>query len=274
MRNLMAFLRTLALVSIASLAGAGPSAAKDRPFITLATTTSTQDSGLLDDLLPKFSAASGLDVRVVAVGTGRAIELGKNGDADVLLVHDRASEDTFVAEGHATARRDVMYNGFLVVGPSADPAGAKGQSVAGAFQRIADMRAPFVSRADDSGTHKAEKRLWAAAARDPLPGSGAWYFEAGGGMGATLVMASEKLAYTLTDRATWLALRDPRGLAELVSGDPKLRNNYGVMVVSAAKHPGVKAELAQQLVNWLTGAAGREAIAAFRVAGEQMFFLE
>ena len=274
MRNLMTRLRTLAFVSIASVLVAGATAGEERPFITLATTTSTQDSGLLDDLLPKFSAASGLDVRVVAVGTGRAIELGRSGDADVLLVHDRASEDAFVADGHATARRDVMYNDFLVVGPSADPAGAKGQGVAGAFQRIADKHAPFVSRGDDSGTHKAEKRLWAGAARDPLPGSGAWYFEAGGGMGATLVMASEKLAYTLTDRATWLALRDPRGLAELVSGDPKLRNNYGVMVVSEAKHPGVKAELAQQLVDWLTGAAGREVIAAFRVAGKQVFFLE
>ena len=274
MWNLMPLLRTLTLASIASMLVAGAGAAEERPFITLATTTSTEDSGLLDDLLPKFSAASGLDVRVVAVGSGRAIELGTNGDADVLLVHDRALEDAFVAEGHASARRDVMHNDFLVVGPSADPAGARGQSAATAFQRIADKHAPFVSRGDDSGTHKAEKRLWAGAARDPLPGSGAWYFEAGGGMGATLVMASEKLAYTLTDRASWLALKDPRGLAEVASGDPKLRNNYGVMVVSAAKHPGVKAELAQQLADWLTGAAGREAIAAFQVAGKQVFFLE
>ncbi len=274
MRNLMALLRTLAFASIASMLVAGAGAAEERAFITLATTTSTQDSGLLDELLPKFSAASGIDVRMVAVGTGRAIELGRNGDADVLLVHDRASEDAFVAEGHASARRDVMYNDFLVVGPSADPAGAKGQSSATAFQRIADKRAPFVSRGDDSGTHKAEKRLWAGAARDPLPGSGVWYFEAGGGMGATLVMASEKLAYTVTDRATWLALKNPRGLVELVNGDPKLRNNYSVMVVSAAKHPGVKAELALQLADWLTGTAGREAIAAFQIVGKQVFFLE
>ena len=274
MRNLMILLRTLAIVSLAGLLGASAGVAEERPFITLATTTSTQDSGLLDELLPKFSAASGLDVRVVTVGTGRAIELGRNGDADVLLVHDRASEDAFVLEGHASARRDVMFNDFLVVGPSADPAGATGVSVAVAFQRIAETQSPFISRGDDSGTHKAEKRLWAGAARDPLPGSGVWYFEAGGGMGATLVMAGEKRAYTLTDRATWLALKDPRGLAELVSGDPKLRNDYGVMVVNPAKHPGVKAELAQQLADWLTGAAGREAIAAFRVAGKQVFFLE
>jgi tungstate transport system substrate-binding protein len=267
--------RTLiAAAGAALLAGATPLGAEERPFITLATTTSTQDSGLLDDLLPKFTATTGIEVRVVAVGTGRAIEIGKSGDADVLLVHDRASEDAFVAEGHAPARRDVMYNDFLVVGPSADPAHAKGADVSRAFAAIADVQAPFISRGDDSGTHKAEKRYWVIAARDPSPGSGTWYLEAGGGMAATLSMAAEKSAYTLTDRATWLALKNRAGLVELVSGDVRLRNEYGVMVVSAAKHPGVKAELGEKLAAWLTGDAGRAAIDAFRVGGEQVFFLE
>jgi tungstate transport system substrate-binding protein len=264
----------LAAAGGALLFGAAAGFAEQRAFITLATTTSTQDSGLLDDLLPRFTAATGIEVRVVAVGTGRALEIGKSGDADVVLVHDRASEDAFVAEGHAAARRDVMYNDFVGVGPSTDPARARGADVARAFAAIADAKAPFVSRGDDSGTHKAERRYWAAAARDPLPGSGAWYFEAGGGMAATLSMAGEKDGYTLTDRATWLAMKNRGGLVELVSGDARLRNNYGVMVVSAAKHPGVKEELGEKLAAWLTGDAGRAAIVAFRVGGKQVFFLE
>ncbi|HEY8122504.1 MAG TPA: substrate-binding domain-containing protein [Myxococcota bacterium] len=258
----------------AALLGAQALAADERPFLTLATTTSTQDSGLLDDLLPKFTAETGIDVRVVAVGTGRAIEIGRSGDADVLLVHDRAAEDAFVAEGQSPARRDVMYNDFLVVGPGADPARARGAEIARAFAAIADARAAFVSRGDDSGTHSAEKRYWAMAARDPLPASGQWYLEAGGGMAATLEMAEERRAYTLTDRATWLARRSGLALVELVTGDPRLHNDYGVMVVSAAKHPGVKAELGERLAAWLTGAKGRAAIAAFRIDGEPVFFLK
>ena len=257
---------SLALASVAALAG-------ERPYLTLATTTSTQDSGLLAELLPRFTAESGIDVRVVAVGTGRALEIGKSGDADVLLVHDRASEDAFVAAGHAAARRDVMYNDFLVVGPVSDPARAKGTDAARAFAAIFEAKGPFVSRGDDSGTHKAELRCWAAAGRDPRPGSGVWYFEAGGGMAATLGMAAEKAAYTLTDRATWLAMPDPRGLSELVAGDARLRNDYGVMVVDAEKHPGVKAELGERFASWLSGPSGRAAIAAFRVKGRQVFFL-
>jgi tungstate transport system substrate-binding protein len=261
-------------VCAAALFAASALVANERPFVTLATTTSTQDSGLLDVLLPKFTAEIGVDVRVVAVGTGRAIEIGKAGDADVLLVHDRASEDAFVAEGHAAVRRDVMYNDFVVVGPEADPAGARGADVAQAFAAIADAKATFVSRGDDSGTHKAEKRYWVAAARDPLPGSGQWYIEAGGGMAATLAMAAEKRAYALTDRATWLATKEPAGLAELVSGDARLRNDYGVLVVDAAKHPGVKSELAEKLASWLTSPSGRAAISAFRVNGRPVFFLD
>ncbi len=268
--RIVALALTLGLGLVAS---AGTSAA-ERPFITLATTTSTQDSGLLDVLLPKFTAASGIDVRVVAVGTGRAIEIGRSGDADVLLVHDRASEDAFVADGFAPARRDVMYNDFLVVGPRADSARAKGADVATAFAAIADTKASFVSRGDDSGTHKAEKRYWAAASRDPLPGSGAWYLEAGSGMGATIRMAIEKNAYTLTDRATWLATKAPADFVELVAGDARLRNNYGLLVVSQAKHPHVKGALAEQFAVWLTSAPGRAAISDFRIAGQRVFFLE
>ena len=259
--------------ALSALAVASAALADEKPFITLATTTSTQDSGLLDELLPKFSAATGIAVRVVAVGTGRALEIGRAGDADALLVHDRAAEDAFVAEGHAEGRRDVMYNDFLVVGPAADPARAKGSDVARAFAAIADAQAPFVSRGDDSGTHKAEQRFWAAAARNPQPESGTWYLEAGSGMASTLALAGEKGAYTLTDRATWLALRETRGLAELVSGDARLRNNYGVLVLSAQRHPGVKSKPAREFAAWLTGAEGRAAIAAFRVSGRPVFFL-
>jgi tungstate transport system substrate-binding protein len=266
-----ALLGAAALIAISGFANGA--LAEEKPFITLATTTSTQDSGLLDYLLPKFSADTGVEVRVVAVVTGRAVEIGRAGDADALLVHDRASEDAFVAEGHAAKRRDVMYNDFLVVGPAADPARAKGADVARAFAEIADARATFVSRGDDSGTHKAEKRYWVAAARDPKPASGQWYLEAGSGMASTLALAAEKGAYTLTDRATWLALKDPRGLAELVSGDARLRNDYGVLVVSAKKHPGVKSKLAREFALWLTGDAGRAAIQSFRVGGKQVFFL-
>jgi len=267
--------KRIALVLSAALSLVASSAfSEEKPFITLATTTSTQDSGLLDAILPKFTAQSGIEVRVVSVGTGRALEIGRAGDADVVLVHDRAAEDAFVAEGHARERRAVMYNDFLIVGPKSDPAGAKGANVVAAFARIADRGAKFISRGDDSGTHKAELRYWAAAARDPKPASGRWYIEAGGGMATTLGMAGELQAYTLTDRSTWLALSNRRGLVEMVSGDARLLNRYSVMVVDPAKHPGVKAALGQKLADWLTGAAGRSAIAAFKVGGEQVFFLE
>jgi tungstate transport system substrate-binding protein len=265
--------KRIALVLFAAaLAAAGH--AEEKPFITLATTTSTYDSGLLDAILSKFTAQSGIDVRVVSVGTGRALEIARAGDADAVLVHDRASEDAFVAAGHAQERRDVMYNDFLIVGPAGDPAGLRNLDVVAAFQRIADRSAKFISRGDDSGTHKAEKRLWAAAAREPKSGSGRWYIEAGGGMATTLGMARELGAYTLTDRSTWLSLPDARSLADLVSGDERLLNRYGVMVVNPEKHPGVKARLAERLARWLTSAQGRAAITGFRIRGQQVFFLE
>lgn len=258
-----------------ALLSASAQAEGEKPFITLASTTSTRDSGLFDHLLPRFEAKTGIAVRVVAVGTGQAIELGRRGDADVLLVHDRKSEDAFVAEGFGLPRRDVMYNDFLLAGPEADPAGVRGlASAADALAKIAAAKAPFASRGDDSGTHKAELRLWQAAGVDPKPASGTWYRETGTGMGATLGVASELDAYVLSDRATWASYKDRRGLVVLVEGDPVLRNPYGVIVVDPKRHPHVKAELAGRFADWLTSPEGRSAIESFHIAGRQVFFVE
>ena len=257
------------------LAVSGVRAADEKPFITLASTTSTRDSGLFEHVLPRFEARTGIAVRVVAVGTGQAIELGRRGDADVLLVHDRKSEDTFVAEGFGLPRRDVMYNDFLVAGPEGDPAGVRGTAkAADALARIAATKAAFASRGDDSGTHKAELRLWQAAGVDPTPASGTWYRETGSGMGATLGVAGELGAYVLTDRATWASFQNRRGLAVLLEGDAGLRNPYGMIVVSPKRHPHVKAELAGRFADWLTSNEGRSAIESFQVGGKQVFFVE
>jgi tungstate transport system substrate-binding protein len=246
----------------------------EKPFVTLASTTSTRDSGLFDHLLPRFEARTGVAVRVVAVGTGQALELGRRGDADVLLVHDRASEDAFVAEGFGLARHDVMYNDFLLAGPAADPAAVRGAAnAADALAKIAAARAPFASRGDDSGTHKAELRLWQAAGVDPRPASGAWYRETGSGMGATLGVANELGAYVLTDRATWATYGARGRLEALVEGDARLRNPYGVIVVDPKRHPHVKAELAARFADWLRSPEGRGAIESFRVGGAQVFFV-
>jgi tungstate transport system substrate-binding protein len=252
---------------------AGAALAQEPPFVTLASTTSTNDSGLFEAILPRFERETGIAVRVVAVGTGQAIELGRRGDADVLLVHDRRSEDAFLAEGHALFRRDVMYNDFVIVGPSADPAAIRGlRDAARALAQLAAREAAFVSRGDDSGTHKAELRLWAAAGIDPRSASGRWYREVGGGMGATLNVANELRGYALADRATWLAYRKREALAVLVEGDPRLRNPYGVLVVDPARHPHAKSVLATRFADWLTGPNGRQAIEAFRIGGEPAFF--
>jgi tungstate transport system substrate-binding protein len=241
-------------------------------FITLASTTSTENSGLLGDLIPQFRARSGIDVRVVAVGTGRALQIAKRGDADVLLVHDRKSEDRFVAEGWGLERRDVMYNDFILVGPAADPAGVRGgKDVPRALESIAAHSLPFVSRGDDSGTHKAELRLWKAAGLDPTEQSGSWYLETGSGMGASLNTAAGMGAYTLADRGTWLSFRNRQGLVLAVEGDPRLANPYGVILVNPARHPHVKEIAARAFVDWLVSAEGQAAIAAFRVAGEPLF---
>jgi tungstate transport system substrate-binding protein len=259
------------LCSLLSLGGALPAGAADR-FITLASSTSTENSGLFAAILPIFEERSGIEVRVVAVGTGAALRMARKGDADVLLVHDRVSEERFVAQGWGVERRDVMYNDFVLVGPGADAAKIRDQKdVAEALKRVAAAEAPFASRGDDSGTHKTELRLWQAAGIDAASASGAWYRETGSGMGATLNTASGMEAYALTDRGTWLSFRNRGSLEILVEGDPRLFNPYGVILVSPERHPHVKAGEGQAFIDWLTSSEGQGAIGAFRLEGEQVF---
>ena len=251
---------------------AGAAAWAERPFITLASTTSTDNSGLFGHILPRFEAATGIQVRVVAVGTGQAIKIARRGDADVLLVHDEPSELKLVADGTGLDRRPVMYNDFVLIGPNSDPAGiAGGRDVVRALQTIAKSRSLFISRGDDSGTHKAELRLWRAGAVDVAAVSGSWYREVGAGMGATLNAASALDGYSLSDRATWLAFANKRDLAIVVEGDPRLFNQYGVILVNPARHRHVKAKSARAFVQWLTSPAGQRAIADFRIDGQQLF---
>lgn len=245
----------------------------DSPYITVQSTTSTENSGLFKYLLPLFTAKTGIEVRVVAVGTGQAIKNAMNGDGDVLLVHAKADEEKFVADGFGVARHDVMYNDFLIAGPKSDAAKvAGGKDAAAALKAIASASAPFVSRGDDSGTHKAELKLWKDAGVDAKAASGTWYREAGQGMGATLNMAAAMDAYVLTDRATWSAFQNRRDLATLVEGDKRLFNPYGVILVNPAKHANVKAKEGQAFVDWLISEEGQAAIAAFKINGEQQFF--
>ena len=267
------FRRTLTTVVAALvLALLASGATAQQRFIILASTTSTANSGLFDDILPKFTARTGIDVRVVAVGTGAALRLGVNGDADVVLVHARAAEERFVAAGHGVARHAVMYNDFVVVGPAADPAGVRGMDdVAAALSAIAGAGSPFASRGDDSGTHKAELRLWTAAAIDPAGQSGQWYLETGSGMGATLNTAQAMGAYALSDRATWLSFENRGDLVILVEGDERLFNPYGVILVNPARHPHVKAAEGRAFIAWLSSPEGQRAIAEFTVGGEQLF---
>jgi tungstate transport system substrate-binding protein len=237
----------------------------------LATTTSTDNSGLLGFLLPKFESTSGIAVRVISVGTGKAIKLGENGDVDVILVHSRPDEDRFVEQGYGVNRRDVMYNDFIIVGPADDPAGVRGmQDPVAAFGKIFSAKAAFISRGDDSGTNKMEMRYWKQANEVPTDDPG--YRAAGRGMGAVLLMASELRAYTLTDRATFYAMQDKLDLQILVEGDPRLFNPYGVIAVSPQKHPDVNYEGAMRFIDWLTSSSGQQAIGEFRVGGKQLFF--
>jgi tungstate transport system substrate-binding protein len=260
----------LALALFAAI-GAGAAAAAER--IVLASTTSTQNSGLFDWILPIFTAATGIEVSVVAVGTGQALRLARRGDADVVLVHDRAAELDLVAEGSVIERRDLMYNDFVLVGPGDDPARAGGKDATAALTQIARAAVRFVSRGDDSGTHAAERGLWREAGIDPHAGSGRWYLESGSGMGATLNTAAAMNAYTLTDRATWAAFGNKRALKILVENDRRLFNPYGVMLVNPARFPHVKADPGRRFVAWLTGPEGRVAITGFKIAGQQMFFV-
>jgi tungstate transport system substrate-binding protein len=246
--------------------------------LTMASTTSTEQSGLFSHLLPAFRQASGIDIKVVAVGTGQAIDMAKRGDADVLFVHDTAAEEKFVAEGFAARRFPVMYNDFVLIGPKADPAGVKGQDIVAALKKIAATHAPFVSRGDKSGTDAAERRLWVQTgigqAAQPLPNDkkGTGYKECGCGMGPALNIAASSGAYVLADRGTWLSFKNRADLAVLVEGDKRLFNQYGVMVVSPAKFPQLDSAGAQKFVDWVISPAGQSTIAAYKIDGEQLFF--
>jgi len=240
--------------------------------ITMASTTSTEQSGLFAHLLPAFKQATGIDVRVVAVGTGQALDMGRRGDADVLFVHDREAEEKLIAEGFGLKRSDVMYNDFVVVGPQGDPAGAKGNDVVAALAKIADKPASFLSRGDKSGTHAAELRYWKLAGIDAPATRFAGYKECGCGIGPALNIASQSDAYVLSDRGTWLGFRNRGNLAILVEGDRRLFNQYGVIVVNPAKHPHVKVQLAQAFADWVLSPAGQQVIASYKVGGEQLFF--
>ena len=245
----------------------------EKPFITVQSTTSTENSGLFNYLLPLFTAKSGIDVRVVAVGSGQAIKNAENGDCDVLLVHARADEEKFVANGFGVKRYDVMYNDFVIVGPFDDPAKIAGTAIAAdALRSIFAAKVPFVSRGDDSGTHKAELKLWTAAGANSKFETGTWYREAGQGMGATLNMAAELNAYVLSDRASWSAFKNKGGLKVLVQGDAALFNPYGIILVNPDKHPNVKAKEGQAFIDWMISREGQAALAAFQIEGEQQFF--
>jgi tungstate transport system substrate-binding protein len=260
------------LLSLAFLVVATSAQAGDR-FITLASTTSTEQSGLFAYLLPIFEKATGIQVHVVAVGTGQALAIGRRGDADALLVHDRVGEDKFVAGGWGIDRRDVMYNDFVIVGPKSDPAKIAGlKSADEAFRRIAAAKAPFASRGDDSGTNRKELRLWKGIGIDPKKSGGSWYRELGSGMGPTLNTAAGMNAYTMTDRATWANFKNRQNLVIVTEGDKKLFNPYGSILVNPARHPSVKTADARIWHEWLTSPAGQKAIAGYRIGGQQLFF--
>jgi tungstate transport system substrate-binding protein len=264
---------TLVAIALASLALDWQPATTQEKYIIVQSTTSTDNSGLFKHLLPLFTRKTGIAVRVVAVGTGQALKNAQNGDGDVVLVHSKADEERFVAEGWGVKRYDLMYNDFIVVGPPQDPAGISGgRNAVAAFSKIAAAKAPFVSRGDDSGTHKAESELWRQAGVAVKAASGGWYRETGQGMGATLNTAVGMGAYVLTDRATWSSFRNRGDFRIAVEGDQRLYNQYGVILVNPAKHPRVKADLAQQFVDWLVSDEGQDAIRAFRINGEQQFF--
>jgi len=262
---------TAALMALFMSLPSGIAAAGE--YITVASTTSTRNSGLYDHILPMFTKKTGIEVRVVAVGTGQAIRMAANGDADVLFVHYKASEEKFVADGFGVERFDVMYNDFVIVGPKADPAGIGGSKDATeALTEIAGTKVPFASRGDDSGTHKKELGLWKTAGADPRAASGSWYRETGSGMGATLNTASAMNAYALTDRATWLRFKNKGELEILVEGDKRLFNQYGIVLVNPKKYGHVKAKAGQKFVDWVLSKDGQKAIGDYRIEGLQAFF--
>ncbi|MFN0262355.1 substrate-binding domain-containing protein [Tepidamorphus sp. 3E244] len=265
------FLAALALLTLAG--GALGSAQAQDKFIVVQSTTSTANSGLLDAILPQFQEKTGIEVRVVAVGTGQAIKNAANGDGEVLLVHAKPAEEKFVTDGWGVERHDVMYNDFVIVGPASDPAGVAGtENVVEALKKIAESKSAFASRGDDSGTHKAELRLWKQAGVDVGSASGDWYRETGSGMGATLNAGVGMDAYVMTDRATWISFGNKGDYKVAVEGDPKMFNQYGVILVNPEKHANVKAEEGQAFIDWLIGGEGQKAIADFKIDGQQLFF--
>ena len=263
--------RILSTILAALVLCAPPSPAADS-YITVASTTSTENSGLFAALLPMFTQKTGIQVRVVAVGTGQAINLARNGDADVLFVHHQPSEKKFVADGFGVHRFDVMYNDFIIAGPANDPAKIRGTRVATALKKIATSRTAFASRGDDSGTHKKERSLWQLGGIDVTAASGSWYRETGSGMGATLNVASGMNAYVLSDRATWLNFGNKGNLTVLVEGDTQLFNQYGIIRVDALRHPHVKTDTAQAFIDWIRSNKGQTAINDYRINGQQAFF--
>jgi len=254
------------------LLAVSPSSAQAQRAITVASTTSTEQSGLFKHLLPKFTGSTGIEVKVVALGTGQALDIGRRGDADVVFVHDKEAEEKFVADGFGVKRHEVMYNDFVVVGPKSDPAGVAGKDIQAGLRRIAAVKAPFVSRGDRSGTHAAELRFWRDAGLNLAAIKGDWYKEIGQGMGPALNTASAASAYLLSDRGTWLVFKNRADLAILVEGDERMFNQYGVMLVNPARHPHVKAADGQRFVDWLVSGEGQKTIAEYRVNGEQLFF--
>jgi tungstate transport system substrate-binding protein len=276
-RSLSAIFGWVAAFGLLSFALVLPTTAQTVPaterFITVSSTTSTTDSGLFNHLLPLFKAKSGIDVRVVSQGTGQALDTGRRGDADVVFVHARAQEVKFVADGFGTERRPVMYNDFVLIGPKADPVKIKGsRDVAAALKTIAAGGAPFVSRGDNSGTHSAELNLWKLSGFELAASKGPWYREVGQGMGAALNIAGAMGAYVLCDRATWINFKNRGDLEIVVEGDQRLMNQYGVILVNPVKHPHVKAAEGQSFIDWLVSGEGQQAIAAYKINGEQLFF--
>jgi tungstate transport system substrate-binding protein len=268
MRQIRQAISATAALALATLLGV-PASAQDE-YITVASTTSTEQSGLFGHILPIFEEANGIAVRVIAQGTGQALETGRRGDADVVFVHAEPAEIQFVEEGYGVERFPVMYNDFIIVGPDNDPAGiVGGRDAVAAFSAIAEAEATFASRGDDSGTHQAERALWAEAGIEP---QGAWYREVGSGMGPTLNTAAEMPAYTLADRGTWISFENRRDLEILVEGDDRLFNQYGVILVNPERHPHVKAEAGQAFIDWLISPQGQRAIGSYELRGEQLFF--
>jgi len=270
-------LQKVLIVAAAALTTSfGASALAEERFIVVSSTTSTEQSGLFGQILPAFEKESGIKVRVVALGTGQALDTGRRGDADVVFVHDKAAEEKFVAEGWGVERKEVMFNDFVLVGPKSDPANVAGKDILEGLRRIAGVdaavRPPFVSRGDKSGTHAAELRYWKAAGVDLAQAKGAWYRDTGSGMGPALNTASSMNAYILADRGTWLAFKNRGELAILVEGDSRLFNQYGVMLVNPARHAHVKKDDGQRFVDWLVAPTGQKAIAGYKIGGEQLFF--